>query len=47
MTKIGVIVGSIRENSYSQQWADNIAPLYPEGTEIEFLEITNLRLNDY
>lgn len=44
MVKIGVVVGSIRENSFSQQWADNIVTLYPDGTEIEFLKIADLPL---
>ncbi|MBG9980225.1 NAD(P)H-dependent oxidoreductase [Facklamia sp. DSM 111018] len=44
MTKLGIIVGSTRANSFSKQWADNIAPLYPEGTEIEYLDIANLPL---
>ncbi|MGF3065954.1 NADPH-dependent FMN reductase [Facklamia sp. P12945] len=44
MTKLGVIVGSTRKNSFSKQWADNIVTLYPEGTEVEFLDIANLPL---
>ncbi|MGX7108121.1 NADPH-dependent FMN reductase [Facklamia miroungae] len=44
MTKLGVIVGSTRKNSFSKQWADNIVSLYPEETEVEYLDIANLPL---
>ncbi|UUX34632.1 NADPH-dependent FMN reductase [Fundicoccus culcitae] len=44
MTKLGVIVGSIRKNSYSGMVANAIAKLYPSDYEVEFIEIANLPL---
>jgi chromate reductase, NAD(P)H dehydrogenase (quinone) len=44
LTKVGIVVGSIRNNSFSQQIADNVAPLFPDGFETEFIEIANLPL---
>lgn len=44
MTKIGFVVGSLRKNSYSKRWADNIAKMLPEGYEAKYLEIGNLPL---
>lgn len=44
MTKVGIVLGSIRENSFSKQLADNIIQLFPEGYEAEFVEISNLPL---
>lgn len=39
MTKIGIIVGSLRKASYSKQWAENISELFPAGYETEFIDI--------
>lgn len=44
MTKVGIVVGSIRKNSFSEQLAKNIVELFPEGYEAEFIEIANLPL---
>lgn len=44
MTKIGVVVGTLRKESFSRKWAKNIVELLPEGFEVEFLEIGNLPL---
>lgn len=44
MSKIGIVVGSIRQNSFSQQLAQNITKLLPQGYEAEYLEIANLPL---
>ena len=44
MTKVGIVVGSIRENSFSEQLAKNLVGLFPDGYETEFIEIANLRL---
>lgn len=44
MTKVGIVVGSIRDNSFSEQLANNIVELFPEGYETEFVEIANLPL---
>ncbi|WP_087971876.1 NADPH-dependent FMN reductase [Oceanobacillus rekensis] len=42
MAKIGIIVGSLRKEAFSQKIADNVATLFPEGYETEFVEIGNL-----
>ncbi|MBN6206430.1 NAD(P)H-dependent oxidoreductase [Ralstonia pickettii] len=44
MTKVGIVVGSIRKNSFSEQLAKNIVGLFPEGFDTEFIEIANLPL---
>lgn len=44
MAKIGVVVGSIRKNSFSGQLARNIAELLPADCEAVFVEIANLPL---
>ena len=36
MTKIAVIVGSLRHESYSRKIAKNVAKLFPEEFETEF-----------
>ena len=42
MTKIGILVGSLRKESFSKKIAANVAALFPEGYESEFIEIENL-----
>jgi len=44
MAKIGIIVGSLRKESFSKKVATNVASLFPEGYETEFIEIGNLPL---
>lgn len=44
MAKIGIVSGSIRKNSFSQQLGQNIKNLLPEGYEAEFIEIADLPL---
>ncbi|WP_026906827.1 NADPH-dependent FMN reductase [Paucisalibacillus globulus] len=44
MPKVGIVVGSIRKNSFSEQLGKNIVELLPEGYEAEFIEIGNLPL---
>lgn len=44
MKKIAVIVGSLRNNSFSQRWADNIVRLLPDGYEAFFPNIGSLPL---
>lgn len=44
MTKVGVIVGSLRKESYSRKIAHNIVDMFPSGYETEFIEIGNLAL---
>ena len=42
MTKIGILVGSLRKESFSKKIAANVVALFPEGYETEFVEIGNL-----
>src|SRR6478672_3645936 len=42
MTKIGILVGSLQKESFSEKIAANVAALFPEGYETEFVEIGNL-----
>lgn len=44
MAKIGVVLGSIRKNSFSRQLADNIVKLFPAGYEAEYVDIAHLPL---
>lgn len=44
MTKVGVVVGSIREGSFSGRLAQALVSLLPEGYETEYLEIDQLPL---
>ncbi|MCU9595708.1 NAD(P)H-dependent oxidoreductase [Caldibacillus thermolactis] len=44
MTKVGVLVGSLRKNSFSSKVAKNVVELFPDGFEVEFVEIGNLPL---
>lgn len=44
MTKIAVLLGSLRKESFSKKIASNVADLFPEGYEIEFVQIGNLPL---
>ena len=44
MTKVAVVVGSLRKDSYSRKLAKNMAHLLPEGFEPAFVEIGNLQL---
>lgn len=44
MAKVGIIVGSLRKNSFSKQIAENVARLFPEGYETQFIEIGHLPL---
>lgn len=40
--KIAIVVGSIRKNSFSQQLAQNLVELFPEGYQAEFIKIDHL-----
>lgn len=42
MTKIGILVGSLRKESFSKKIAANVAALFPEGVESEMIEIGHL-----
>ncbi|MEK3856562.1 NADPH-dependent FMN reductase [Cytobacillus sp. FSL H8-0458] len=44
MTKIGILLGSLRKESFSRKIASNVAALFPEGYEAEFVEIGKLAL---
>ena len=44
MRKIGVVVGSLRKESYARKIAENVVKLFPEDYEIQFLENGNLPL---
>ena len=44
MTKYGVVVGSIRENSFSKGVADALVAGLPEDAEVNYLNISNLPL---
>lgn len=44
MAKVGVIVGSLRKNSFSEQIAKNVVTLFPSEVETEFVDIGNLPL---
>lgn len=44
MVKVGVVVGSTRENSFSERVAKAVVSLLPEGYEPEYLEIGDLPL---
>ena len=44
MTKVGILVGSLRKESFSKKVANNVARLFPDGYETEFVEIGNLPL---
>lgn len=42
MKKIGVLVGSLRKQSYSKKLAEYLVGLFPEGYETELIDIGNL-----
>ena len=44
MTKIGILLGSLRKDSFSKKIAANVATLFPEGYKAEIIEIGNLPL---
>ena len=44
MTKVGIVVGSLRKESFTKKVADNVVTLFPEAYETEFVEIGNLPL---
>ncbi|WHY88670.1 NAD(P)H-dependent oxidoreductase [Neobacillus novalis] len=44
MTKIGILHGSLRKESFSKKLAAHVAELFPAGYETEFVEIGNLAL---
>ncbi|HHT06559.1 MAG TPA: NAD(P)H-dependent oxidoreductase [Hydrogenispora sp.] len=44
MAKIGIVIGSLRKESFSKKVAGNVAKLFPEGYTTELIEIGNLPL---
>lgn len=44
MTKVAVLVGSLRKESYSKKIAHSVMKLFPEKMEVEIVEIGNLPL---
>ena len=44
MAKVGVIVGSLRKESFSKKIARSVAKLFPDGCTAEMIEIGNLPL---
>lgn len=46
MIKIAILVGSLRKESYSRKIANNVADLFPDGLETEFIPIGDLPLYD-
>ncbi|MFC4619147.1 NADPH-dependent FMN reductase [Camelliibacillus cellulosilyticus] len=44
MTKIAILLGSLRKDSFSKKIAANVASLFPEGYETELIDIGNLPL---
>lgn len=44
MVKVGIIVGSTRENSFSGLWAEAFSKLYPQDVEVTFIPIADLPL---
>lgn len=44
MTKVGVVVGSIREGSFSERVAKALVSVLPEGYEASYLQIDHLPL---
>lgn len=39
MAKVGILVGSLRKESFSKKLATNVATLFPEGYTTEFVDI--------
>lgn len=44
MTQVGIVVGSIRENSFSERVAKALVSLLPEGYEANYIKIDHLPL---
>jgi len=44
MTKVGILVGSLRKDSYSKKIAQNVAALFPDGYDAEFVDIGKMPL---
>lgn len=44
MKKVGILVGSLRQESFTKKVAKNVAPLFPDDVEIDWLDIGKLPL---
>ncbi len=44
MSKVAILVGSLRKESFSKKVANNLVELFPKEYEVEFMEIGNLPL---
>mgnify|MGYP001419216204 CR=1 FL=1 len=44
MAKVGIVLGSIRKDSFSEQLANNLVERFPQGLEAEFIEVGHLPL---
>lgn len=44
MTKIAIVVGSLRKESFSRKIANNVSTLFPDGFETQFISIGDLPL---
>ncbi|NLY36752.1 MAG: NAD(P)H-dependent oxidoreductase [Tissierellia bacterium] len=42
MKKVGIILGSLRRESYARKWANNIVEFYPKDYEVKIIEISQL-----
>lgn len=45
--KISVLVGSLRRGSYARKLANNIVEMFPEGWDVNIVEIRDLPLYDF
>jgi len=46
MKKVGILVGSLREASFSEKLAENVKDYFPEDYDIEIVEISHLPYYD-
>lgn len=44
MTKVGILVGSIRKGAFSKQWAQNIESMLPDSWDVEYLTFDHLQI---
>lgn len=44
MTKIGIVVGSLRKEAFSKKVASNVAKMFPDTCSTEMIEVGNLPL---
>src|SRR5699024_8542927 len=44
MKKVGILVGSLRQESFTKKVAENVEPLFPDEVETEWIDIGKLPL---